>query len=37
VSIHHGLIRDYLDQAENEAWLQIAPILDQAGIVGAFT
>ncbi len=32
---HHDWIVTYLEQAETEAWLNIAPILDQAGITGA--
>lgn len=35
VAKHKEWITTYLAQAETEAWLQIAPILDQAGITGA--
>lgn len=35
VAAHKNWIIDYLAQAETEAWQEIAPILDQAGITGA--
>ena len=35
VAKHKEWITTYLEQTENEAWQQIAPILDQAGITGA--
>lgn len=33
-NVHNDLICAWLQQTETEAWSQIAPILDQAGIVG---
>jgi hypothetical protein len=34
---HRTWIVEYLEQTETEAWHQIAALLDQAGITGAFT